>query len=67
VSNPDEHLAYSYDVGRDEITIEGVRFAGEFFRGWGHSWHPGAVIRIISRERYRGDMQVKYEQVKEGE
>jgi hypothetical protein len=43
-------LAFSYEPGRDVLTIEGVEYSGELFRQLGIA-PPGSWMRIVKRER----------------
>lgn len=46
---PARPLEIEVDNVRDEISIEGIRYAGEVFRGM--AWLPvGAVLKIVQRE-----------------
>ena len=43
-------LQFSYDEARDVLTIEGIRYSGELFRGIGLETPVGAWIQIVKRE-----------------
>lgn len=46
-----EPLRIEQDPSRDLVTIEGVKYAGELFRGLGNvGFKPGTLIRIEKRE-----------------
>ncbi len=45
-----EPLNFDYDSERDVLTIEGVKYAGEYFRFLGHSPAPGVIFKIVERK-----------------
>lgn len=45
-----QRLKYRYDVTKDLMTIEGLRFAGDFFRQFGHAMPLDTPMKITVRE-----------------
>jgi hypothetical protein len=43
-------LSFSYDAEMDEMTIEGMRFSGGFFRAFSKDLNVGEPFEIIKRE-----------------
>lgn len=44
-----ERLSFSYDQTRDEMTIEGNRFSGDFFRAF-NDMECGQTFRFLRRD-----------------
>ena len=45
-----QKLKYRYNVAEDMMTIEGIRYAGDFFRQFGHRMPLNAPMKIVSRD-----------------
>jgi hypothetical protein len=46
----DKPLQFSYDQAKDVITIEGIKYAGDLFRGLGFGLQHGQLFRVVSRD-----------------
>lgn len=45
-----EPLTVVHDKERDELIVEGVRYSGDLFRGFGWRIKPGHCVRLERRE-----------------
>jgi len=56
-----EPLNYSYDPGTDVMTIEGIRYSGDVFRGLGFKQAIPIGSRIFIEDRHDGVVVLRSE------
>lgn len=55
-----EPLDFRYDAGRDELVIEGVRYAAGYFRALAQA-EPGQILEILTVEDGRLTVRRRYD------